>query len=564
MKKADQLKALSYIYIFSPVIIFLLGWTKLYLVGLPLAISVLFCLIRMFRRTQKEFRINIVFAKKDWIKVVVILAIIGLWVYISGVGGYVWQNTDHRWRNELFDILVSYKWPVVKGTVAGSKGISYYIGFWMIPAVIGKLYGLAAGYFAQYIWAVIGIALAYAFMCRRENKVLIWPLVLFIFISGLDIVGMLLFDFKSFTHLELGTHIERWIKGYQFSSFTTQLFWVFNQAIYGWLITLLIMEEKNHDMVILMAAGIFLAPLPMVGLFPMTLCVIWNNVQKLRSEKNIGFIRGLFTSLITYENIIGVFLTIVFGALFLSNNALGFSFGTITSENALKFIVILAILVVCSVAVLAYLKRFKHNSLRIKERIINNRVISNIYNNKLVRIVFKVGMCVLLAMVLFYGSNHSIPANNELTSGNNVYRYLLFLLIEIGAYVIFTYKSSRKNNIYICALIMLLFCPMVVIGAGTDFCMRACIPAQVVLFMAFVDVLKEFNFKQKRATAIIMAIVILLGSVTTINEFLRTIINYPEYKEYGRIEANKEQIFESLNFNTDVENNLFYKYMANY
>lgn len=67
-------------------------------------------------------------------------------------------------------------------------------------------------------------------------------------IGGLGIVGCLLLqvDFASLEHF---MHIEWW-SGFQFSSFTTQLFGGFNQAIYAWVLTLLIMRQKSNRYIV--------------------------------------------------------------------------------------------------------------------------------------------------------------------------------------------------------------------------------------------------------------------------------------------------------------------------
>lgn len=37
------------------------------------------------------------------------------------------------------------------------RGLIYYIGYWLPAAVVGKVFGLTAGYYFQYVWAIIGI-----------------------------------------------------------------------------------------------------------------------------------------------------------------------------------------------------------------------------------------------------------------------------------------------------------------------------------------------------------------------------------------------------------------------
>ena len=60
------------------------------------------------------------FRKQDAWKVVGIVVLIMMWVALSGVGGLMWQNSDHWWRNEIYELLVTEK-------VAGNCHL--YVGY---------------------------------------------------------------------------------------------------------------------------------------------------------------------------------------------------------------------------------------------------------------------------------------------------------------------------------------------------------------------------------------------------------------------------------------------------
>ncbi|SET25688.1 hypothetical protein SAMN02910413_2293 [Pseudobutyrivibrio sp. C4] len=552
MKKLDLIKIVSYIYIALPLAFFIFGWTKIYLIGAPLTIAIFVSLYRMAKNAECR-TFNIIESKKDIIKIVIIITIILLWVYFSGIGGYTWQNNDHKWRNEIFEILIEYKWPVVKGTAYGSNGMSYYIGFWIIPAMIGKLFGVNAGYFAQYVWAVIGVSLVYLLISKKNEGLYIWPLLIFVFFSGLDIIGLLLRNNDAFFKYTFGMHIDNWAVGYQFSSFTTQLFWVFNQAIYGWIVTLLVLDENNANMVLVMAAGLFSAPLPVVGLFPMALCRIWNNSAKDNHNGISGIIKKAFTSLITYENVIGIISAVVVGSMFLSNNAISYTAlaGGKNNVRNLVGIVVLAILIV-SVVVL------------VRRNILKGKQYRRIEIYRRIQKVSIIALKMFCALFIIYGAIHTIPSKNSGTMDNNLLYYILFLLVEVGVYIALTYRIGKKDNIYIASIIMFLICPIFVIGSSVDFCMRACIPAQIILYMYIVMRIKDLVINRNKMVIAVLTVSLLLGSVTTVSEFARTINNYPDYKENGIEYARKEQIMESMNFCSSVDDSIFYKYLAQY
>ena len=59
---------------------------------------------------------------------------------------------------------------------------------------------------------------------------------------------------------------------------TTQLFWVFNQSIYAWILTALIMHQANNRYIMLiLSCGLLECTLPFVGMLPFVFYKIWKN-----------------------------------------------------------------------------------------------------------------------------------------------------------------------------------------------------------------------------------------------------------------------------------------------
>lgn len=256
-----------YIYLSLPIVIFALGWCKWY-IAFPLSLLVLISVLLCIREHKNNDTVIKKLRKVSWKSILLILLIITAWVALSGVGGLVWQNDDHWWRNAIFDLLVEEKWPIIRNVNGTERGFIYYIGYWLPSALVGKVFGRNAGYFAQYIWAVIGIVLLYSLICEWKGKVVVWPLVIFVFFGGLDVVGTIMQsgDIMSAFGVE---HLERWIGSYQYSSFTTQLFWVFNQAIPAWLAcTLIFTCERPRNMVYTWSLVMITSTLPFIGLLP--------------------------------------------------------------------------------------------------------------------------------------------------------------------------------------------------------------------------------------------------------------------------------------------------------
>ncbi len=145
----------------------------------------------------------------------------------------------------------------------------YYVGYWLPAALIGKAFGWQAANFTLFLWTWLGVFLV---TFQLGNVLKTSPLklaLLLIFFSGLDSLGTLLFAQEYPTLWPPITHLEIWSGSLQFSSFTTQLFWVFNQAVPAWLCIALIMNGvKRGQSALIWALCFFFAPLASIGLIP--------------------------------------------------------------------------------------------------------------------------------------------------------------------------------------------------------------------------------------------------------------------------------------------------------
>lgn len=488
--KSKIMAGISYIYILLPFIIFMLGWVKL-CISIPLTIILLFCLLKVFKDSPSFWMPS--WDKDTIIKVLFIIGIIAIWVYYSGVGKQVFQNSDHIQRNAVFNILVEYKWPIknykIVGknmTTANATSLIYYIGFWLPAALVGKKFGLLAGYYAQWIWAFLGILLVYYFICAIREKVVLWPLLILLFFSGLDIIGIFLTG-TNIGDLTPRWHIEWWCGAYQYSSMTTQLFWVFNQAIPAWLCTMLAYVQKtNQNIVFILACSMLSSTFPFVGL--LLLCLFWcftrqydlHNIPKTQKRKR--YFQFLIKDTCTFQNVVGGGCIGILSFLYLIGNRSG---NLILSES------------VCP------------NSMK-----------------------------------------------------NSLSKYMLFIIIEIGIYVILLYKDNQHNKLFYFVVVCLCIIPPIKVGYSSDFCMRASIPALFILMLIVIDTLEK-SWKRK-GYGIFVGLII--GSVTPLMEFRRTVSETFSRIDSGvqieEIDDEPVHILNSLNFAGDIDNSIFFKYFV--
>ena len=173
-------------YLMLPVLMFFifflkLGWAILFSGALVAAFY--FCL-----KNQKKSDYTLLADRSNEVKIspflLVFMGIFAVgWAYISGIGEFAWATADHTVRAAVLNDLVNYKWPVVydmstqmNPVVAanlpeGKAMFAYYFTFWMVPAGVGKMFGIVAARVALVIWSAIGLYLTMLGLCIIQKKV---------------------------------------------------------------------------------------------------------------------------------------------------------------------------------------------------------------------------------------------------------------------------------------------------------------------------------------------------------------------------------------------------------
>ena len=484
---------LAILYLVLPFLIFIGGWTKPY-IAIPVILLVLFCTWKACKDSPEMWLPE--WKRDNIVKALFVIGVLAVWVYYSGIGKFVFQNMDHTARNSIFNILVEYDWPVrnhkilsiFEGT-SGETGLIYYIGFWLPSAVIGKLFGLRIGYYMQAVWALLGLVLIYYLICCRYKQIKIWPVFILIFFSGLDIVGAYLTN-MDYVNAVNPWHLEWWGNPYQFSSMTTQLFWVFNQALPVWLATMMIyMQKNNRNRVFLLACSMLTSTLPFIGLLPITvfLCL-------LRKENSLGntvqtrgqYFKELMKETCTIQNVLGGGLIGILSFCYLSGNLSG-------------------------------------------AHVMESNTLGPDFDNSLAK-------------------------------------YVLFILLDLGIYVILLYHYQKDNLFYYLVIGCLLIIPWIKVGYSGDFCMRASIPGLFLIMIWVMDAVQK-AWKEKSYVLFLALILTLgIGSITPIFEMRRTFTETFQRINAGEIvyadDDDETVLLNSPNFSGDVEQSFFYKYLA--
>jgi len=527
-----------YTYVSLPVIIFSLGWCKWY-IGIPVAAIVLFGIFLSIREHGGKKENSNSWLYQDRKKVILICVLIAMWLILSGVGNYSWQNYDHVIRNAIYESMVMNKWPIMTAVdINGEiqcRTLTYYIGYWMPAALVGKLLGVQAGYAMQFIWAFIGIFIFYAMLCVRQKKVLVWPLLVFIFFSGLDAVGII---FSHIDKLEIfgSNHLEAWSGPFQYSSVTTQLFWVFNQAIPAWVVcNFIFLYEKPKNMVFLLALLPLSSSFPSVGLIPF---VIYFMIKRGKwADKYTHFsqlINAIVKNWFSIQNIFcGGVIGILVSIYLLGCKALIKSFSSVfggrsQSEKIGILIIVIAIILIVSFMICVLTLKGAGKYLR---------------------------YIVLLVGIVAIGCRLSSWAGTNWQSSMYWWFNLtVFYFLEAGVFLVIMGAMIEDKSLLKLTGITLYIIPLITVGNSCDFCMRASIPGLLLIFLWCIQCIYE---NKDRIRVGILIIVVLIGAITPIHEIKRSYVNTMNPYE----NAVESSLYMGNNF-TGSPDSFFFKYIA--
>ena len=264
LARLDPLSACAVAYVALPNLLFLVGYlTPLY--GIAAGVAFAFAFVFVLGRTDGSRR------AVPLATVAIVLAVSGVWTLLGGIGHFVVAKLDWTVRDAVLLDLVRDPWPVVYDAMPDQLAMMLRapIGFYLPAALIGKLFGIRAAELTLLSWTVCGVFLTFLLMLRDDPKPrqILIRLSVFILFSGMDIVG-------TFTHYKafvLGEHLEWWAFLFQYSSHTTQLFWVPNHALPGWIAIAWLLGHEGRRLpiqaaILIVACTPLWSPLTAIGL----------------------------------------------------------------------------------------------------------------------------------------------------------------------------------------------------------------------------------------------------------------------------------------------------------
>ena len=208
------------------------------------------CLIHIYIRNKNQnndesFHVDTI--------ILVIAVLLFLWIgYYAGWGRFVTQERDWYKHNAILSDLMNRKWPVYYNNGDEHSMLSYYIGQYIIPAFVGKLFkSFRTAEIAVYIWNEIGLILVYLNILKylkTDNSFIHFFTILLVpfFSIPLWLSQIVVNHFIEDYYIESTTFM--YLKDsicLQYSGNFILLKWVFPQAIPIWLTTLIWLAHKD-------------------------------------------------------------------------------------------------------------------------------------------------------------------------------------------------------------------------------------------------------------------------------------------------------------------------------
>lgn len=545
----------SFIYLALPVLLFFAFFVKWY-VSLLAMITIVIVLQKT--STQKKNKREIVFNIRSLFLISIVLLI---WCYLGGQGGLFFQTSDWNERNAIFRDLIYYDWPVFYSKT--NTMLTYYIGHWLPAAGLAKIIyiifgnldiAFRIGNIILGIWTFLGTVFSYLLISiyvnpkKKEAKWII--LAVFIGFSGLDIIGCLL-EKWTFTDYINFMHLEWWSGGdlYQFSSNTTVLFWVFNQGVTAWIATLLFLNENSPKYYAFIISCLLIsASLPSIGLAILMIGkYVYEMFRNIKNKHAHYFFKETFS---IYNLLSMIFIVPSIILYLISNSALGNSKQNLyyISEDHLQLTPVMHIVLAILIILLLGL------------------IITIICKRKYIKtskgMKFLLGSAILLGILIGLILTH--PETRRI--------YFVFLILECGLYWLCLAPNFYDNILYYLIAFLFMISPMIRIGIGGDFCMRASIPGIIILTsMCAKKICGQYIYKKNRLmsiTTLVLTLLLLIGTATPIMEITRGIYKVIDARTFNLQADNIETLnkyhssggiygnFVSENY----KNSYFYKY----
>ena len=485
------LRKLALSYIFLPVLLFFMLWLSSSIAAAAVLILLAVCGWAIFPKVRKLFplwstRNDVLFLggagspfgprkereaiKLDCKALVILIAVAMAWVFFSGIGSFWAQSTDFGARNGIFEDLISHSWPVYYNN--GEFALVYYFAFWLPPAAIGKI--------ILNICGSLTVAMAVA-----NISLYLW-----------SVIGILLVEV-------LAACLVRAKGTWQFIIVAIVLVFFSGLDIVG----ILFMALKGLSE-------------PAIHAFSIMHLEQWAGSSSVQFSSNTTLLFWVFnqtiipwicTALVLLERNPSCYVVIALPCL---------------ATGPYPFIGFFIICVAKGFGELC--SSFRSGQLGVYFR--------NVFSpaNLLASLLS------LIFAVFFLGSQSVSTSGDRLdliglAPGASISLILLFYFLEIGIYAILLHSRFKGNLYYWVSLFCLAVLPFVHFGSAYEVCFRASIPFLLIMCLMCMRILLEElpsildASPKNKITAWMLALSLIVGSITPIFEFARGIVAVSEF-----------------------------------
>jgi hypothetical protein len=302
----DRQSASALLYLALPVALFFAGWLQPWVA----AVGLLALALGLYHALWPVFSDPLRKSPLPWAWVLGLAALALAWTGLGGAGHLFYANPDWGIRDAVLRDLTVGDWPPSYGRADGPGLILRApVAYYLPAATLGKWLGVHWADKLLLAWTCLGVLL-FLRLLPLSRQPLRWALGLacVVMFSGLDIVGGLLF-YGSWP--PAGSHLEWWANAFQYSSHTTQLFWVPNHALPAWLAMALFFRHWRHPDFLRFAPMLFAllplwSPFAAIGMVPFYLLLL---VDALRARWRFFHPLNLLPALLTLA-VTGLYLTL--------------------------------------------------------------------------------------------------------------------------------------------------------------------------------------------------------------------------------------------------------------
>ena len=179
---------------------------------------------------------------------------------LGGEGRLFYANLDWRVRDAVLHDMAAHPWPFAYTFRGPAELLRAPIGMYLVPALAMKAGGQAVGDWAllaqNTLLLTLVLGLGSALFVRKGIA-----LVVAVLFSGLDIVGAWLMSRES--GAAIADHLETWAAPLQYTAHLTQVFWVPQHALAGWIGALGFALWRDRKLPL----GVFLTLVPLTVLW---------------------------------------------------------------------------------------------------------------------------------------------------------------------------------------------------------------------------------------------------------------------------------------------------------